>query len=60
MRILFFSLFLSPFPFKGQVRDYGENKDYREISRNNWKIKGVFFGCVRRSGGAGIPQAMVH
>ena len=22
----------------------GKNKDYREISRNNWKIKGVFFG----------------
>ena len=22
----------------------GKNKDYREMSRNNWKIKGVFFG----------------
>ena len=22
----------------------GKNKDYREISRNIWKIKGVFFG----------------
>ena len=22
----------------------GKNKDYREISRNNWEIKGVFLG----------------